>query len=145
MEHFVTREGLIEVIKQKLGRYGTYDDAEAVLGAINKYKDQFAYKCQYTWCSLRKPNTMGSRSYPGFKSRQDLEDHRLTHPHHHLRNIRHSLMGTPWYECSCEHTDQLTDEELELYFEGKFKEEPRLRLEHLERVHNDRVQNSKEV
>jgi hypothetical protein len=132
-EHFATREGMIEVIHQNL-LLGNHKDAEIILDAINDYKAQFAYKCTYTWCNDRKKNTLAKWSQPGFPSLQNLEDHRLTHPYHGLYNVRYSIMGTPWYECECNHTDRLNDEELELEFEGRFFGVPQSRLDHLEKV-----------
>jgi hypothetical protein len=133
---FATPEGMIEVIFQNSG-YGTYEDAVEVFNALNKYKAQFAYKCTYTWCNDRKQHTYGNRGQPGFPSLQDLETHRLTHPYHGLRTIRYSVIGTPWYECECTHSDNLNDEELALYLDNHFDGVPQARLDHLERVNGN--------
>jgi len=133
---FATREGMIKVIFNNPG-VGTLEDAEAILDAINDYKAQFTYKCTYTWCNDRKTNTSFAKwNQPGFPSIQDLETHRLTHPYHGLRTIRYSVINTPWYECECTHSDNLNDEELELYLDNKFVGVPQARLDHLERVSN---------
>lgn len=134
MEYFATREGMIEVIFQNSG-FGTYEDAVQVLNALDNYKAQFAYKCTYTWCPDRKPNSFAKWSRPGFPSLEALESHRLTHPRHNLYNVRYSVIGTPWYECQCGHKDHYNNEELELYLDNKFDGVPQARLDHLEKVH----------